>query len=295
MERGLEVELRNMIFDHLAKQVANKGTLTRSELAAFPVGGRIQRLIDQNKGIWNPRDFAATLSIMSKPDSPYDDAELDDSTFIYAYRDGSTDSDNRKLRIAHEEHLPLILLRWIEKGVYVPVFPVYVIHDDFERRRFILALDERLFDAEDPVHLKPIERSYAQAINRKRLHQPEFRGRIMTAYGNKCSVCKLGHRQLLDAAHITPDGEEHGTPEVENGLCLCKLHHSAYDTNLIGISPDYQVVISKTLFDSRDESPVVEHGFLQFDGQSLAVPRSPRQRPSPERLDERFAAFKAAS
>ena len=299
MERGAELELefklRNMIFEHLAKQVADKGTLTRSELSAFPIGGRTQRLIDQNRGIWNPRDFAATLSIMSKPDSPYDDAELDDSTFIYSYRDGSTDGDNRKLRNAYEWHLPLILLRWIKGGVYVPVFPVYVIHDDVERRRFVLALDERLFDAEDPVHLKPIERSYAQTINRKRLHQPEFRGRIMTAYGNKCSVCRLGHRQLLDAAHITPDSDDHGTPELENGLCLCKLHHSAYDTNLIGISPDYQVVIGKALLDSHDESPLVQHGFLPFDRQTLAVPKSSRQRPSPERLGKRYAVFKAAS
>lgn len=284
-----------MIFEDLAKQVADKGTLTRAELAAFPVGGRTQRLIDQNKGIWNPRDFAATLSIMSKPGSPYEDAELDDSTFIYSYREGSTDGDNRKLRTALELQLPLILLRWIKDGVYLPVAPVYVIHDDFERRRFVLALDERLYDAEDPVHLKPIERSYAQAINRKRLHQPEFRGRIMTAYGNRCSICRLGHRQLLDAAHIVPDREENGTPDVENGLCLCKLHHSAYDADLIGISPDYQVVVSKKLFDSRDESPIIQHGFLQFDRKRLAVPDSPRQRPSTERLDARFTAFEAAS
>lgn len=98
-----------MIFDHLAKQVADKGTLTRSELAAFSVDGRKQRLIDQNKGIWNPRGFAATLSIMSKPGSPYEDAELDDSTFIYSYQEDSTEGDNSKLRNALELQLPLIL------------------------------------------------------------------------------------------------------------------------------------------------------------------------------------------
>ncbi|MGW1740917.1 HNH endonuclease [Nocardia sp. NPDC001965] len=297
MDRGvsIELELRNMIFDHLAQQVADKGTLTRKELSAFPVGDRTQRLIDQNKGIWNPRDYAATLSIMSKPDSPYEDDHLDDSLFIYSYRDGSTDGDNLKLRNALALQLPLILLRWITDGVYVPVFPVYVIHDDFERRRFILALDERFIGAEDPIDLSPIERSYAQTINRKRLHQPEFRGRVMTAYDNKCSICRLGHRQLLDAAHITPDSQEHGTPDVDNGLCLCKIHHSAYDADLIGISPDYQVVISNTLLEGGDESPIVRHGFLELDRRQLTVPRSTKYRPSRDRLEERFTAFQAAS
>jgi putative restriction endonuclease len=215
--------------------------------------------------------------------------------FIYSYQEGSTGGDNLKLRNALTLQLPLILLRWITDGVYVPVFPVYVIHDDFERRRFVLALDERFIGAEDPIDLSPIERSYAQAINRRRLHQPEFRGRVMTAYDNKCSICRLGHRQLLDAAHIIPDGEEQGTPDVDNGLCLCKIHHSAYDANLIGISPDYRVVISNTLLEGGDASPIVRHGFLELDRIKLTVPRSSKYRPSRERLEERFTAFQAAS
>jgi hypothetical protein len=35
--------------------------------------------------------------------------------------------------------------------------------------------------------------------------------------------------ELLDAAHILPDGHPKGEPVVPNGLALCKLHHAAFD------------------------------------------------------------------
>ncbi|HNW35282.1 MAG TPA: HNH endonuclease, partial [Candidatus Ozemobacteraceae bacterium] len=37
---------------------------------------------------------------------------------------------------------------------------------------------------------------------------------------------------------ILPDDDERGAPEVSNGLCLCRLHHGAFDTDLLGIRPD---------------------------------------------------------
>jgi predicted restriction endonuclease len=50
----------------------------------------------------------------------------------------------------------------------------------------------------------------------------------------KCAVCSLRHGELLDAAHIIGDGKPDGIPIVPNGLSLCKIHHAAYDTNLLG-------------------------------------------------------------
>ena len=45
---------------------------------------------------------------------------------------------------------------------------------------------------------------------KQRLHQSTFREMVISAYNNKCSLCELKHRELLDAAHIIPDAEEYG-------------------------------------------------------------------------------------
>ena len=52
------------------------------------------------------------------------------------------------------------------------------------------------------------------------------------------TLCKLRHAELLDAAHIIADANDEGLPIVPNGLALCKIHHAAFDKNIIGISPD---------------------------------------------------------
>ena len=113
----------------------------------------------------------------------------------------------------------------------------------------MIALDESLRNVSDPLHLKPIERAYAERSMKQRLHQPEFRGRILHAYEQRCTICALKHGKLLDAAHIIGDDKPHGVPSVDNGLSLCKIHHAAYDANLLGISPDYVVRINSELMD----------------------------------------------
>lgn len=284
-----------MIFEELKRQVSEKGALTRADLADFSVAGQRRRLIDQNKGIWNPRDLQATLSILSKPDSQYSDEEVGDGLFSYDYREGNPEGDNTKLRRAFELQLPLILLRWIKSGVYVPVFPAYVIADDPVRKRFLVALDERLRELPDPQHLGPVERAYAERITRQRLHQPEFRAKILLAYASRCSICQLGHVQLLDAAHIIADNDARGLAEVSNGLCLCKLHHAAYDANLLGISPKHVIHISEKIKRDPSDSPVLTHSLRDFDGRLISLPAARNSTPSPERLAERFETFKEAS
>ena len=37
-----------------------------------------------------------------------------------------------------------------------------------------------------------------------------------------------------------------------NVLSLCKIHHAAYDKNILGISPDYQVKVRIDILDEVD-------------------------------------------
>jgi putative restriction endonuclease len=268
----------------------NGGFLTRRELSAFDVDGEPLRLIDQSRGIWNPKWMDATLSIVSSADGPYQDEELNGGLFRYDYRAGSIEGDNRKLRLTQELRVPVILLRKIESGVYVPVFPVYVVADDKVNRRFLLALDESVRFLRDPLHPTEDERRYAERVVKTRLHQPEFRGRVIRAYATSCTVCRLHHAELLDAAHIAPDGHELGQPVVSNGLSLCKIHHSAYDNDLLGISPDYVVKIDKDLLAERD-GPMLKHGLQEMHGRTLTLPLRELEWPDPQRLAIRYERF----
>jgi hypothetical protein len=95
--------LRQLIMDRLAERTAhNGGFITRAELSAFPVDGQDRRLVDTTRGIWNPRDLLATLSVVSSPDGPYDDRDVEGGLFRYDYRAGSSAGDNTKLRRAAE-------------------------------------------------------------------------------------------------------------------------------------------------------------------------------------------------
>lgn len=294
MDRDAEAILREEIFLHLEELVGDTGVVTREQLWDFTLNGATHRLIDRNRGIRNPKDMLATLSILSDPKGKYADEELQDSLFAYAYREGSVNGDNKKLRAALDLDLPLLLLRKIADGVFVPVPRVYVVADDQENRQFLIALHDSLRLVENPLELQPLEREYVERVTKQRLHQPEFRGRVLRAYECRCAVCHLKHAKLLDAAHIIADGKPNGTPTVDNGLSLCKIHHAAYDENFLGITPDYQIRINQSLMDEID-GPMLRHGLQEMNGRQLFTPARSKDKPSSDRLAVRFAEFEAAS
>ncbi len=187
--------------------------------------------------------------------------------------------------------LPVVMLRKVAGGKFVPVMPVYVVKEEPERRRFLLALDESLRFLPDPSHLTEDQRRYAERVVRQRMHQPEFRSRVLGAYELKCAVCDLRKAPLLDAAHITADTEDTGLPVVTNGLALCKIHHAAYDENILGISPDYIVHINRQVLTEID-GPMLKYGLQQMDQRPLWVPRRVVEKPDRDRLAARFDVFK---
>jgi putative restriction endonuclease len=116
-----------------------------------------------------------------------------------------------------------------------------------------------------------------------------FRGRVLRAYASTCTICRLKEGRLLDAAHIAGDLEIHGEPVVPNGLSLCSIHHRAFDQQLVGVSPDYTVHVSKRLLEEED-GPMLEL-LKGFHTQAIVVPSRTAWRPDRERLAERFERF----
>lgn len=99
--------------------------------------------------------------------------------------------------------------------------------------------------------------------------------------------------QLLDAAHIIEDGHSHGDAVVPNGLSLCKIHHAAFDRQLLGITPGYEVRINSRLLDEVD-GPMLRHGLQEMHGVALHLPRREQDRPDRDRLSIRYTAFATA-
>lgn len=242
MDSVVEQQLRLRIFDWVQLTAdKNGGYLTRDQLLNFTIDGKRFPLIDYSRGIRNPQDFASTLSIVSTINGPYDDRETDDGFLHYSYQSGDPyGSANRKLRLALETATPLILFRKEFPGFLTPTVPVFVVADDPVAHCFIIAVDEAFTLIPNFTDLNNQQRSYAQRIAKQRLHQPAFRTRVMLAYQTQCAVCHLKHASMLDAAHIVPDSHELGVPTVNNGLALCKIHHTAYDQNIMGITPIYK-------------------------------------------------------
>lgn len=292
MDLEAEQELRRQVATLVSQRAdSNGGFLTRPELDSFPMpDGTNRRLIDNSRGIWNPRDLAATLAVVSSGDGPYNDTEVEGGLFRYDYRAGSDEGDNTKLRRAYELQLPIIFLRKVASGVFMPVAPTYVVGDDRARRQFLLTFDETLRLLNDPLQPSEIERRYAERVVHQRLHQAEFRVRVLRAYGTSCAVCRLRHVELLDAAHIVADGEPLGQPVIPNGLAMCKIHHAAYDNDLLGISPDLTIAVNAELLHETD-GPMLRHGLQAMDGQVLHVPSRRADRPDRQRLGVRYQQF----
>lgn len=295
MDTAVEAALRVQIMNWVRERAeANGGFLHRAELLGFRIEDRDLPLIDFSRGIRNPASFSSTLSIVASANGPYDDVESDDGLLHYAYRKGDPWSgDNRKLRTAMETGQPLILFRKEIPNYYTPVMPVYVVDDYPEERSFIIALDEAFRYMGDVRHLAEPQREYARRLAKQRLHQPAFRTRVLLAYQTQCAVCSLRHGSLLDAAHIVPDSEPLGTPTTPNGLALCKIHHAAYDQNMMGISPDYKVAINRDLLEEVD-GPMLKHGLQEMHGRALTVPTKLRDHPDRELLHWRWERFSAA-
>ncbi len=249
------------------------------------------------RGIWKPKKLQLPISITTSPDGPYDDGPTKDNFLRYRYR--GTDpyhADNVGLRKVMQKQIPLIYFLGVVKGKYLATWPVYIIHDSIEDLTFTVAADEaRLINTksfqEDPETY--YRRSYHTSNVKVRLHQKAFRERVLYAYRNQCTLCKLKHQELLDAAHIIPDSDEYGLPIVQNGLSLCKIHHAAFDKNIIGITPDYTIKIREDILEETD-GPMLKHGLQSLEKQKIILPKNQLDWPDKERLDIRYQQFISA-
>ena len=126
---------------------------------------------------------------------------------------------------------------------------------------------------------------------KRRINQDFFRSMVLSSYENGCCVSGVKAVELLEAAHIIPWSEdEHLRTDPTNGLCLNSFFHQAYDSNLISISPDYEIFISERLITDTIGEDSKKY-LMNLSGKRIFLPF--KFYPNPEYLTIRYETFKS--
>jgi putative restriction endonuclease len=292
-------QVRLAAFQYLDQlQMRHGDSLPWQALASgFELKGRVIPLIGA-PGIWKPKVLEIPISITTSPRNPYGDTIGDDGLLRYRYQGNAARSyDNDGLREAMRLAKPLIYFHGLDKGRYSALWPAVIVHDDPASATFTVACEDinALRPDLSATVVDDVRRAYVTRLAVQRLHQTAFRERVLRAYRQSCAVCNLRHVELLDAAHILPDGHERGEPVVPNGLAMCKMHHAAFDANILGIRPgDLRLEIRTDILNEVD-GPMLKFGLQAHHGGQLIVPRAADDRPDRDRLEVRYAEFRRAS
>jgi putative restriction endonuclease len=297
-----DAEVRRAVFDWLTRHRDERGeTFSRDELANFEYMGRRMPLVGPS-GIWKPADCRLPISIATIAGGPYDDAFDEGSgRLAYAYRGTDPNHrDNRGLREAMRDRIPLVYFVAIKPGIYMAQYPVFIVDDHPKSLTFSVQVDDIGTTLSTAAEVGGVaegvdaRRSYVTRAVRQRLHQVAFRERVIRAYQERCALCQLRHEELLDAAHITPDSADEGAPVVTNGIALCKLHHAAFDRFFFAIRPDYVIEVRPAILLEHD-GPMLVVGLQQIHDKTIYLPRRAVDRPDPARLQKRYEEFRQAS
>jgi putative restriction endonuclease len=299
--------IRLAALQHVRRLSETHDHLTAKELKpGFEFEGKRIPLANPQKGIFKPKEMRYLLSIKTVFPRPgakiwYDDQRQvhkqiygGDDAVDYAFMGTDPDAaDNRWLREAMENRVPIIYFLGLAPGRYQAIVPVFLTGWDSKglvARVAIGFAGDKVYELPEDV----AERRYALRAVKQRLHQASFREAVITAYNGRCALSGLPESVLLDAAHIIVDSnEKYGQPIVSNGIPLSKIHHAAFDAHLIGIDPDFRIHVSERLM-SQQDGPMLE-ALKGLHHGKLHLPRRPQDHPDRTRLEIRFEEFKTAA
>lgn len=128
-----------------------------------------------------------------------------------------------------------------------------------------------LLNAPVPVPPTPELRADGSALRAilERRGQPEFRQRLLAAYGGRCVVTGCDVTEALEAAHIVPHSSD-GTYATTNGLLMRADIHTLFDLHLLTICPDKNTV---------KLNPCLHSAYGQFEGIQILAPNNQADHP----------------
>jgi len=145
----------------------------------------------------------------------------------------------------------------------------------FESERLLAQLTNQ--SVEELNHLDedelPKEGKERERLVKVRVNQRFFRTTVLASYESRCCITGLAIPSLLSASHIAPWAKDpNNRMNPRNGLCLSVLHHAAFDSGLITITPDFRVRVTSNLKESLTDE--VGHAFFsRYDNQPVRMPR----------------------
>jgi putative restriction endonuclease len=196
--------LRIAAFERVRRLGEVHDHLTATELKpGFVFEGERIPLINPQRGIFKPQQMRFLLSIKTVFPKPggkvwYDDQREvhrqifeGDETIDYAFMGQDPDAaDNRWLREACENRIPIIYFLGIAPGRYQAMLPTFISGWDGKALKARVA-----FGLPDEQVLAPpetaLERRYALRAVKQRLHQASFREAVITAYNGRCALSGL--------------------------------------------------------------------------------------------------------
>lgn len=308
MEGELDFRMRSAAFEHVRRLNATHDYLSSRQLAeGFVFEGSRIPLVNPQRGIFKPKQMQYLLSIRTVFPRPgakvwYDDQrqvhrQIYESRDVVEYAFMGTDpdkADNRWLKEACEQKIPIVYFIGVSPGRFVAQVPAFIARWDRSSLKASVGFGEPATTAGVGFTDEQPARRYALSIVKQRLHQATFRQAVLMAYGERCALTGLPEPMLLDAAHIIRDKHEVlGQPIVPNGIPLSKIHHAAFDAHLIGIDPNFKLHVSPRLMEQSD-GPMLE-ALKQLHDRSLRLPARRQDLPDRDRLALRFEEFRSAN
>jgi len=269
-------------------------------------------LASKAQGIYKPKWTKYCLSIRQSLSSRYTNQEPEmrsDRTWSFLYaeevsnpRSRDADYANRSLIACIKDMVPVGVMRQISKkqvsryqilgvGVVLGHYDGYFLIEGFaatglarglESPEDLAALvDEQTKGIEVAEMFSPHsiidarEKTLASIVRRR--GQPEFRHKLLEAYGGRCAITGCNAVETLEAVHILPyRGPE--TNHVSNGLLLRADIHTLFDLGLLAIdTATMKVLLAPSLVSTT-------YGVVA--GRSLQLPKDENLRPSKEALDQ---------
>lgn len=108
----------------------------------------------------------------------------------------------------------------------------------------------------------------------RRQRDRRMREMVLTAYEYQCAFCgydgRIGAVPVgLEAAHVRWWAFD-GPDDIDNGLCLCALHHKLFDKGVLGIGEGHRILVSQRFV---GRSPAAREHVTALAGRPLTGPQ----------------------
>jgi len=146
----------------------------------------------------------------------------------------------------------------------------------FESEKILANLEHKTLESKFAEILSGTENLKGETKVREvktRVNQNAFRQIVLANYSGKCAITSIDIPDLLIASHIIPwSKNEQERLNPENGICFSALYDKAFDKGLIGISENYQILVS-TEIKSKENQSYYPELFGKFKGAKIQLPQ----------------------